>query len=133
MTISQRTSAKGRRQGVDGGAPERNDDAESIRDGALRELTTRIAELESTLERVRSAQEAQFVQVMKFTVLRHISVLGLLMEQGAAPLRIKEQARRMIDEEVRKIAQAQDLDEVRELDMALQKQVRGVIGAFSSA
>ncbi|MCH8192291.1 MAG: hypothetical protein IIC80_13170, partial [Chloroflexi bacterium] len=98
MTISQRTSAKGRRQGVDGGASERNGDAESTRDGALRELTTRIAELESTLERVRSAQETQFVQVMKFTVLRHISVLGLLMEQGAAPLRIKEQARGMIDE-----------------------------------
>ena len=31
------------------------------------------------------------------------------------------------------IAQAQDLDEVRELDMALQKQVRGVIGAFNLA
>ena len=116
-----------------GGAPERNDEAEPTRDGPLRELTTRIAELESMLERVRSAQETQFVQVMKFTVLRHISVLGLVMEQSATPSRIKEQVRRMIDEEVRKIAQAKDLDEVRELDMALQKQVRGVIGAFNSA
>ena len=133
MTISQRTSAKGRRRGVDGGAAGRNDDSESTRAGSLRELTARIAELESKLERVRSAQETQFVQVMKFTVLRHISVLGLLMEQSAAPSRIKEQVRRMIDEEVRKIAQAQDLDEVRELDMALQEQVRRVIGAFSSA
>ena len=132
MTVSQRTSAKGRRRGVDGAA-ERNAAAESSRKGPLRELTTRIAELESTLERVRSTQETQFVQVMKFTVLRHISVLGLLMEQSAAPSRIKEQVRRMIDEEVRKIAQAKDLDKVRELDMALQQQVRGVIGAFDSA
>ena len=57
MTISQRTSAKGRRRGVDGGASERNGDAESTRDGPLRELTTRIAELESMLERQRRGIE----------------------------------------------------------------------------
>ena len=72
MTVSQRTSAKGRRRGVDGGKAERNDATGSSRDGSLRELTARIAEMESMLEQVRSAQDSQFVQVMKFTVLRHI-------------------------------------------------------------
>lgn len=67
---------------------------------------------------------------MKFAVLRHISALSLIIEQSAAPPPIAAHIRRIGGETARKIAEAKGLDEVRELDMALQREVRHVLAAF---
>ncbi|MEE9285620.1 MAG: hypothetical protein V3V35_07845 [Dehalococcoidia bacterium] len=132
MTTSRQIAAERRPRRVARGNRAGQDDA---RDPwpALQELTARVDELESALERVQTTQATQFVQVMKFTVLRHASVLGLFVEQSGAPHRLKEQGRQMIDEVVPKIVQAESLDEVRELDVALQEQVRRVVAAFHLA
>ncbi len=97
-------------------------------DGA--HLEVRLETLETALVQLQRSQELQFVQVMKFGILRHLSILGLLVEQSAAPPRIAAQVRERIDEAARRIAQAKELTEVRKIDVALQRDLRQTIAAF---
>ncbi|MCH7553149.1 MAG: hypothetical protein IIC82_04035 [Chloroflexi bacterium] len=86
--------------------------------------------LETRLATLEKAQERRFTELMKFSILRHISVLSLLLEQGSAPARVMEHGRALAHETAERIAAAKTMDEVRELDLALQQELRQVILAY---
>lgn len=90
----------------------------------------RMVALETRLATLEKAQERRFTELMKFSILRHISVLSLLLEQGSAPARVMEHGRALAHETAERIAAAETMDEVRELDLALQQELRQVILAY---
>ncbi len=87
--------------------------------------------LTERLERLEKLQEDQFLLAMKFSVVRSIHIITMMLEQSSAPPRYIAQAVEMANEATQKIVRAKELDEVRKLDIELQNQLRNVIGAFS--
>ncbi len=90
-------------------------------------LAKRIAAVESRLSGLKRHQEEQFLRMMKFTILRHMSILYFAIEQGSAPKEAKVLARTWLDQGTEGIANAPTLDELREADVALQRKVRQLI------
>ncbi|MBI3743240.1 MAG: hypothetical protein HY261_03015 [Chloroflexi bacterium] len=98
---------------------------------SLTDHVSRIQALEASMREARSAQESQFLQMMKFVVLRHLSLMAILAE-GRTPERIAAEIRKGVEDGARKIADGKTLGEVKELDMTLQQQLRQVVLAFKS-
>ena len=115
------TSAKRRR------APATGKPAAARRGSEGASLAKRVAAVESRLARLKSHQEEQFLRMMKFTILRHMSVLSFAIEQGSAPKEAKALARTWLDQGTAGIANAPSLDELREADVELQRKVRQLI------
>ncbi len=100
---------------------------------ALAPIEARLAKLESGLAQVQRNQHAQFMQLMKFSILRHLSMMALIVDQGQAPPRIAAQVRQRIDEAAKQIAEAKQLDRVREVDVRLQRELRQIIATFKQS
>ncbi len=90
----------------------------------------RLKDLEEKLKGIESVQEERFLLVMKFFIVRNISILSLMVEQLPAPARIVAEAQNMISENTKKIFDASNLEEIREIDMALQDHLRGLLATF---
>ena len=94
-------------------------------------LTAEIEHLNARLDRIERSQEEQHLLVMKFLIVRSISMLTLLVEQSPAPQRIRAEALLAAEEATAKIAQARDLDELHQIDPHLQTQLKNVIRTFT--
>ena len=96
----------------------------------IADLRRAVGALSSRLESAEAAQEEQLLLIMKFGIVRSIGIMSLLVEQSSAPARVLEEAQETISDVTKKIVAAASLDEVRELDVRLQDQLRGLVRTF---
>ena len=75
-------------------------------------------------------QNRHFTDLMKFAVLRHLSVLSLMVELSAAPPRVQSELESSIKQGIEDIARADDLSQVRAIDVELQAYLRQAVLAF---
>ncbi len=116
--------SKGARSGKASAAEARAESRE------IADLRRAVGALSSLLESAEAAQEEQLLLVMKFGIVRSIGIMSLLVEQSSAPARVLEEAQETISDVTKKIVAAASLDEVRELDVRLQDQLRGLVRTF---
>ncbi len=116
--------SRGARSGKASGAEAKAESRE------IAELRRAVGALSSRLESAEAAQEEQLLLIMKFGIVRSIGIMSLLVEQSSAPARVLEEAQETISEVTKKIVAAASLDEVRELDVRLQDQLRGLVRTF---
>jgi hypothetical protein len=88
--------------------------------------------MEARLARMQRHQDEQFLRMMKFTILRHMSVLSFAIEHGGASREAKVLAKRWLDEGTQGIAEAQSLDELKQADVEMQRKVRQLLAGVQS-
>lgn len=94
------------------------------------DLVASLERITARLERIERANEEQNLLVMKFLIVRSISILTLLVERSSAPERVRNEALRAAEEATTKIARATRLEELHEIDPQLQTQLKDIVRAF---
>ena len=90
-------------------------------------LKERVERLEARLAESLTGQERRFADAMKFAVLRHMSVMSLLLELSPAPPKVVGALEAEIQQAIQDIAVAKDLGRVQEIDVALQQRLRHAV------
>jgi len=94
------------------------------------DLGASLERITARLERIELANQEQHLLVMKFLIVRSISILTLLVERSSAPERVRNEALRAAEEATTKIARATSLEELHEIDPQLQTQLKDVVRTF---
>lgn len=95
------------------------------------DLAKRVAAVEARLERFKGQQDEQFLRMMKFTILRHMSLLGFAIEHGGAPKEAKALAKKWLDEGAQSVAEAPSMEALKEADVEVQRKVRQLMAGVN--